>query len=491
MRRSFFAFLLLGFASPLVAQTPTVVGATLTIDEAIDIARRNNPAFQQQLNARHRAGAALRSAYGGLIPSVDAGFGSSYREGRPQVFGGVAFGANSDVVTSTYSVNFSAAYSLASLLNPRQQSLTVDAVDADVAFRELTLRQRVTEQYLLAQQAGRRATLQDSIVARQRLQLELAQVRMTVGSGTSLDVKRAEVALGQQELEAVRARNAEATELVRLLQLLAVPAGTSVRLTSELTLVEPNIDLASLLSEAKARNPNLAALRSREEAAAVSRRRATGQYLPSLRLSAGFGGFTNQLTDNAFAVGQAQAQVAGQRAACFTQDSLRIGAGMASIGDRCNMMTFTDADAARVRRGNSTWPFDFSREPYTLSASLSLPLFNGFQREQQVQEASLGMQDARLALRDAELQLTSDITLNVLSLRTQWQVLELQRRTAAASQEALQLAQEQYRVGTASYIDVASSLNEYQAAEIQLLGATYEYQRVFSQLELLLARSLR
>ncbi len=483
-------FLLLGL-TPQEGRAQSAVGATLTIDEAIEIARRNNPAFQQQLNARRRAGAALRTAYGGLLPSVDASFGSSYREGRPQVFGGVAFGANSDVVTSNYSVNFSAAYSLQSLLNPRQQSHTVDAVDADVAFRELTLRQQVTAQYLLAQQAARRAILQDSIVARQRLQLELAQVRVTVGSGTSLDVKRAEVALAQQELEAVRARNAEASELVRLLQLLAVPAGTTVRLTSELTLIEPTIDLSMLLSEAKARNPNLAALRAREDAATVNRRRASGQYLPSLRLSAGFGGFTNQLTDNAFAVGQAEAQVASQRASCFVQDSLRIGAGMPSITSRCNALVFTDADAARVRSNNSTWPFAFSREPYTLSASLSMPLFNGFQREQQVQEASLGMQDARLALRDAELQLTSDITLNVLGLRTQWQVLELQRRTAAASQEALQLAQEQYRVGTASYIDVATALNDYQAAEIQLLAASYEYQRVFSQLELLIARSLR
>jgi outer membrane protein len=491
MRRPFFALLLIGLAAPIAAQSPTSVGATLTIEDAIEIARRNNPAFQQQLNAQRRAGAALRTAYGGLLPSVDAGFGTSYREGRPQVFGGVAFGANSDVITSSYSVNFSAAYSLQSLLNPRQQSFTVDAVDADVAFRELTLRQQVTERYLLAQQASRRAVLQDSIVARQRLQLELAQVRVTVGSGTSLDVKRAEVALGQQELEAVRARNTAATELVRLLQVLAVPAGTAVQLTSELSLIAPTIDLNALLSEAKARNPNIAALRYREEAATVNRRRATGQYLPALRLSAGFGGFTNQLTDNSFAVNQAQSQVLGQRALCLSQDSLRVGAGLPSIGSRCNALVFTDADADRIRSANSTWPFDFSREPYTLSASLSLPLFNGFQREQQVQEASLVMQDARLALRDAELQLTSDITLSVFGLRTQWQVLELQRQTAAASREALQLAQEQYRVGTASFIDVATALNDYQAAEIQLLSATYEYQRVFSQLELLIARSLR
>jgi outer membrane protein len=489
MRRPLAALVALVLAVPLGAQGAP--GPTLTLEDAIALARRNNPGFQQQLNQRRRAGNALRTAYGGLLPNANASFGSSYREGRPQVFGGVAFGANSDVITSNYSFNFSAAYSLASLLNPRQASLTVDATDADVAFQEAGLRQRVTDQYVVAGLAGQRAELQDSLVQRQRLQLELARARETVGSGTSLDVKRAEVALGQQEVAAVEARNTAELEVVRLFQLLGVPPRPDARLVTSLTLRAPDFDLDALLSEAGARNQGLQALRTREQAASVGRRRATSTYYPSLQVSAGFGGFTNQFTDGAFAVGQAQSQVLGQRASCFSADSLRVGAGLSSIAGRCEALVFTDADAARVRAANDKWPFAFQREPYTLSAGLSIPLFNGFQREQQVQEASLAVSDARQARRQAELQLTTDVTSAVLSLRAAWRSIDLQTRTVAAAQEALALAQERFRVGAAAYVDVATALNDYETAETNRLAAIAQYHRVYAQLELVVGRPLR
>jgi outer membrane protein len=491
MRRLLFALVLTGLAAPLAAQTPTPTRATLALDEAIALARRNNPTFQQTLNNRRRASATVRTAYGALLPGVDASFGSSYREGRPQNFGGVAFGANSDVITSSYSLSFSAAYSLASLLNPKQQSAAADATDADIAFQETTLRSQIIDQYFVAVQASKRADLQDSLIVRQRLQLQLAQAREAVGSGTSLDSKRAEVALGQQEVSALEARNTADVELVRLFQTIGVPQPANVALTTEIAVTQPTFELNDLLTEARSRNQNLSALRARERAASINRRRANGQYLPSLRVSAGFGGFTNQFTDADFPVNQAESSLIGQRASCFAQDSLRVGAGLGSIGDRCNALVLTDADRARLRANNNTWPFDFSRDPYTLSASLSIPIFNGFSREQQVQEASLGVSDAQQAVRRAELQLTTDVTSALLSLRAAWRSLELQNRNVITAQEALDLAQERFRVGALAYVDVANALSDFQTAENSRLNATYQYHRVYAQLEAVVGRPLR
>ncbi len=50
----------------------TTAVATLTIDQAIELARRNNPELQQTLNNRINARAAVRSAYGALLPSTAA-----------------------------------------------------------------------------------------------------------------------------------------------------------------------------------------------------------------------------------------------------------------------------------------------------------------------------------------------------------------------------------------------------------------------------------
>jgi len=63
--------------------------ASLTIQQAIDLARRNNPELQQVMNNRVGAQAAVRSAYGALLPSADASLsvqrqqaGSRFSAGR-------------------------------------------------------------------------------------------------------------------------------------------------------------------------------------------------------------------------------------------------------------------------------------------------------------------------------------------------------------------------------------------------------------------------
>ena len=61
----------------------------LTLDEAINAARRNNPVFLSQATNRRTAEAAVRSARGALLPSADASFGTRYQQGGQQVFNGL------------------------------------------------------------------------------------------------------------------------------------------------------------------------------------------------------------------------------------------------------------------------------------------------------------------------------------------------------------------------------------------------------------------
>src|SRR5688500_14684503 len=62
-------------ALALVTQTVTAQApASLTLDEAVSLARRNNPLFQQTINARRSADANVRTAYASLLPTVNAQF---------------------------------------------------------------------------------------------------------------------------------------------------------------------------------------------------------------------------------------------------------------------------------------------------------------------------------------------------------------------------------------------------------------------------------
>ena len=157
------------------AQTP------LTIEQAVDQARRNNPELQQTVNNRGRARAAVRSAYGALLPSSDASLSMQRQQGGEQIFSGTSLGASSDVNQSSYLIGFGYRINSASFITPSLQRANRDAVEADITGATEVLRGNVVRQYLQTLQAEANADLQDSLVVASRTELVLAQAREIVG----------------------------------------------------------------------------------------------------------------------------------------------------------------------------------------------------------------------------------------------------------------------------------------------------------------------
>ena len=69
--------------------------------------------------------------------------------------------------------------------------------------------------------------------------------------------------------------------------------------------------------------------------------------------------------------------------------------------------------------------------------------------------------------------------------------MELQQRTAATAREALQLAEERYRVGASTFVDLTTARAEFERAETDRIDAVYEYHRAFAALENAVGRTLR
>src|SRR5690349_1926471 len=249
------------------ATTDTTVTTTLTIEQAIELARRNNPELQQTLNNRIGAQAAVRSAYGALLPSADASFNVQRQQGGQQIFSGTSLGASSDVNQSSYEIGFGYRLNSATLITPSLQRANRDAVEADITGATETLRSNVSQQYLTALQAEANADLQDSLVVASQQELILAQAREIVGSGTQLDVSRAEVALGLQKVQALQARNQVEIAKLRLFQLMGVQQPANVKLSSQFAVTPLTLDLPTLIESARKQNPVVEALRSREHVA--------------------------------------------------------------------------------------------------------------------------------------------------------------------------------------------------------------------------------
>jgi outer membrane protein len=474
-----------------VAQTPATAGArtTLTLEEAIAIARRSNPLYLQVANNRRSADAQVRASDAALLPSVTSSFSADYQQAGTQRFQGSQLGASSDFVTSSYNLGVNYLVNGATFLNRTAARATREAVEADISGATEQLRAAVTQQYLAVLQAQARAAVQDTLVATARAQLELARARTAVGAGTTLDVRRAEVALGQAEVAALTERNNVEIQKLQLIQQLGVDMPRDVQLVTTFPVQQPTFRLDSLLDLAKRTNPNLEATRSREYAANVNVRARRSAYTPTLAVQTGWGGQSFEFRNRDFVVQSTEADFRNAFESCMTQDSIRSGAGLSPVG--CDRFVFTEGAAQAALDRNNTFPFNFQRNPFGVSATLSLPIFDRWNRELNIQEAVVQRDDARQARRARELQTTSDVTQAYLNLVTRARTVILQDQIAARAREELSFAEERYRVGASTFLDVVTSRATFEQAQVDRVNAVYEYHRAFAALENAVGRPLR
>jgi outer membrane protein len=480
----------LSFAVLALSAGAATAQSALTLDEAIGLARRNNPLYQQVANQRRSADGQLRQAYARLLPSLSANMSGRYQQTGQQFFQGVALSAASDQVQSSYNIGLNYNLNAAVLFAPGLYRANRDAAEAELTGQQEFLRAAVTQQYISVLQAEARAALQDTLLRTTRGQLELAQARMSVGAGTILDVRRAEVALGQGEVVALQAQNTAQVEKLRLFQTMGIAQPTDVQLTTRLTIAPVTFTLDSLKNLAKGYNPGLNAMRSRQIAANAGVKAERGQYFPTIGLSTGWGGQTNSLTDDNVVLSRATNGFLGARAGCFFEDSLRSAvAGMARLP--CGAMTFTAADSTAALDANNKFPFAFTKAPQSFSVFVSLPLFDNLSRETRVQQAVIQRDDARYAVRGRELQLAADVTQMFLNLKTAEKTLAIQEVNATRAREELSFAEERYRVGAVTFLEVTTSRGNFEQAQIDRLNAIYDYHKAFALLENAVGRPLR
>lgn len=468
---------------------PAAAGPALTLDEAITLARRNNALYLQTTNRRRSAEAQVRSAQGQMLPNVSSSFSTAFQKGGTQYFNGAELSSSSDNLSSSYSVGVAYSINGATLLAPKAARANRDAVEAEIDDSGETLRQLVTNQYVSVLQAEARAAVQDTLVATAKAQLDLAKVKTSVGVGTVLDVRRAEVALGQAEVQALTARNAIEVQKLRLFEVVGVPADRFARLSTQFAVLEPRFSLDSLLALAQRSHPRIIAMRARERAADVQVKSRKSEYTPTLSLSTGMGGQSFEYTSPDFLIQRGQRSALEGTAQCADQNLIRTRVGLPAYD--CNRFTFTDADAAAIRSANNRFPFNFERSPFGLSARLSLPIFDGFRREQSVQEAQVLREDARHETRGYELKLNANVTEAYLNLVTAARTVALQEQNAAKAREELAFAEERYRVGAGAFLDVTTSRSTSAQAQVDRVNSVYDYHKAFAALEIAVGRPLR
>ncbi len=498
---SLLGILAVGAPSVLSAQGRlSSIPQQLSLEEALDLAETYSPTYLQTANDRAPAAWGVRNAYANFIPSFTASSNATYQGAGVQRFLIQEFRQPSATIGSSYSLSLSWQFNGNTLLQPGVQKAALSAADASIDAARMTLRSNIVQQYLAVLEAEAQVELQERQVERNIENLRLSQARFDVGQTTMIDVRRAEVAKGQSDVALLQAGQSVIVETLRLFQQMGVPAPediTMVSLSDTFPVVEPIWSLDDLLTEADAYNPDVGALRARETSAEWNERSTKSRWLPTVSLFARWAGFTQQFTDGSFLLPQEQAAAAVNIASCneaniINQDfNTRLGVNRPIISDCTTRYGLTPEDEAAILESQSAFPFHFSNNPFQAQLTVSLPIFDQFDRNLQVSQASAQAEDAAEARRARELLVRTDVSQQYYGLQASYQSIAIQDNNRVQAQDGLRLARERYRVGVGTFFELLDAQLAAQQAEADYIRALFDYHRALVGLEAAVGRRLR
>ena len=443
------AFILMSTASSVAAQVlqpglqPGLTKAPdsarkISLQEAVAMAQQNSPQAIAAEGTERTSKAARTSAIGAILPSA------TFSAGHTVQFGGgqTRLNQNGEQVTvATQPTNTLGLNMNMTLFDGGQRLYALRTAKADIVAAQAN---RVAVKYNVALQVKQQyyavlAAIESEDAA--RLQMAQAQeqfkssvVRVRAGVATRSDSLRGVIQVGNAQLALITAQsNKEAGDaaLTRLV-------GSPVPVTADPASVQENMaalpDSAQLAELAK-NGPAVQQAQASLDAATENRKAARGQYLPSLSLSYS-----------------------------------RSGTG-------------TDP-----RFGLGSDPFAYSGR---LAFSLSYPLFNNFQREENVVRARVAETNAEADYRDTQLAAVQDLTQNIGALRGASQRVAVQVASVAAAQEDVRVQQQRYNIGASTLLDLITSQAALATAEQALIQARYDYRIARAQLEALVGRDLQ
>jgi len=252
-----------------------------------------------------------------------------------------------------------------------------------------------------------------------RERLRIAEVRQEVGSASALEVRQARVDLNADSAAVLRQEVELGNAKSRLNQLLgrAEEAPTRYAVTSTIE-VDRDLGYSALQRSAFQESPALAQAREALRAAKAEEREVRADFFPQIDLTAGLG---------------------------YSQ---------------------LDAESGFVQQSTST--------DLTYGASLTFDLFDGLNRRRRSQNAEIRSTNARLAVEDVRSQLVTALTSAYERYRNRLRLVELERQNRSAVQANVDVALQQFELGTITSVELREVQEQFIQAESRLLTAQFE-----------------
>lgn len=468
----------------------------LSLEEAISLAKTNNPNFLSTANDQSAANWQVREAYAQFVPSVTTSMFGTWQEAGSQRFGTIVFeGQSTDWLYTGYGINFGMTIDGNTIFGVPNARANRSATEARIDAAEFDLESQVALQYMAVLRAVEAVDVAQRQLDRARQNLQIVETRVETGAAAGTEGTQAEVDLGRAEVTLIQAQRDLRQARLLLQQQIGTELDPEVRMISSFEVFEPDFDVEQLMRYAMEEHPSLHAFRAQESAdRAAARQASTSQYLPSLRLSASLRGQAQEAMNEQFIVNQAEQQAASRISSCEFQNTLNDGlvGGLPGYTNQdCSQFALTAADRQAALAQNAAFPFGFEDVPMTMSVSVSLPIFTGFSRERQVSQLNNQAEDAEHARRAEELRLRTMVTNTYDNLITAYRLVEAEERNRTLAAEQLVLEQRRYALGASDLLVLLDAQTSVSTAEQAYLNALYDFHYNLIALEAAVGRSLR
>lgn len=397
---------------------------SLSLEEAIEMGLRENPTYLQAKKEFLIRQKTNASAYSALLPSASAG----YVEGRTRSrLGGVEI---YDSVDSYYDIRMEWDLTPGDFLNAFSSHYgNNSAYFSFIETRNQTIYE-IVSQYLNTLKLEKLFESRETAVRRTENNLKLIEEKKRLGSASQAEVLQGMVNNLQAQLDFMETKKDRRVYLLRLRKLIGLDA------TDSISLEEPEGDFKipdkdSILVLAMNRDPLI------------------NEFSSDLK-KARFD-FTNTALNNLFTV---------------------------SFGA---LYQYQDEEAPSMSDLRENYD-------YSIGFSISIPLFAGFSRINNMQVAELGVDLAELKLMEREKELRIAVEEDYMLYEETRQKLQLAETTLNFAEESHKAASERYRLGESSMIELLGAEEDLLRAQYSLTGARFDWYLSLYRLKRLMGR---
>lgn len=398
----------------------------VTLDEAVKRALERSPAAIAAEGEAQVARAARRSAWGAFLPAASADAGMS-------------ISGPTDVETNTgstdsYSAGFAARWDVFTGLRRgatlRASGARIESAAAGLVEQRFVVALAVETAFFDVLRAEELLEVAVARLGRAQEGLTAAERRASVGSATQSDVLRSQLELNQARDSQLQYRTQRLSAAYSLGRLVGADGPVGAKREGAFTATPLAVSEKELLEELVSRTPSVRSAEAALIAAEAGLASARSSYAPSVGVSAGYDWFNRDFVADGWQPGW----------------SARVG--------------------------------------------ISIPIFDGFQREQGMVEARAALRTAKARLADERRRTRAELARIVEALSLAQQRVGLAEQAQQVAAEDLRVQQERYALGVTTILDLLASQESLVTAQSGLVEARFAYRLSRAELESVAGREL-